>query len=352
MSVDRSLTTRCRLLADSARFQNAVLGIILLNTAVTGLETSASLLRTQGRLFEVIHLAITVLFVAELGIRIIGHGGRLAHFFRDGWNVFDFLVVAVSLLPGVGSFATIARIARVLRVARLISVSPKLRLIVGTMTRSIPSLAHVSLLLGMLLYIYAVVGVNLFRGIDPAHWGSLGQALLTLFQMLTLEGWVEIQAASLEVSRWAWLYYASFILVAVFVVVNLFIAVVLNNLDEIREEDRAAAADLEQRREGARAPRASAGRSPRSGPSWTGWRPFHPPTSPRRRSLRPRSRLSVADRLNSPCCPPPPRCGYAEWSPLLHHHAPGLATARSDSTPAAASRERPAPGLAARSPDR
>ena len=162
-------------------------------------------------------------------------------FLRDGWNMFDFLVVALSLMPGVGVFATVARIARVLRVARLVSVSPKLRLIVGTMMRSIPSLLHVSLLLGLLLYVYAVVGVNLFSTHDPSHWGSLRAALLTLFQILTLEGWVEVQDAVMAEAPWAWIYFSSFVVVAVFVVVNLFIAVVLNNLDEIREEDRQAA---------------------------------------------------------------------------------------------------------------
>jgi voltage-gated sodium channel len=135
-----------------------------------------------------------------------------------------------------------------------VSLTPKLRLIVGTMMRSIPSLTHVSLLLSLLLYIYAVIGVNLFGSHDPQHWGSLGTALLTLFQMLTLEGWVEIQAASMQRFPYAWVYYGSFVIVAVFVVVNLFIAVVLNNLDEIREEDRQAALEQSERAQAALSP--------------------------------------------------------------------------------------------------
>jgi voltage-gated sodium channel len=191
---------------------------------------------------------VLALFIAELMVRVAAYGFRLKAFLRDGWNMFDALVVAFSLVPGVGAFATVARIARVLRVARLVSVSPKLRLIVGTMTRSIPSLAHVSLLLGLLLYLYAVIGVNLFAAHDPEHWGSMRTGLLTLFQILTLEGWVEVQAAVMDAAPWAWLYFASFVVVAVFVVVNLFIAVVLNNLDEIREEDRLAALSEEEKR--------------------------------------------------------------------------------------------------------
>ena len=235
------LVAWCRRLAEDRRFQNGILIVILLNAVLIGLETSPGLQARYRAPMELANALILAIFVGELAVRIAAYGWRLTGFLRDGWNVFDLAVVVLSLVPGVGSFATVARIARVLRVARLVSLSPKLRLIVGTMMRSIHSLMHVSILLSLLLYLYAVIGVNLFGAHDPQHWGGLGRALLTLFQMLTLEGWVEIQAVSLKLSPWAWVYYASFVIVAVFVVVNLFIAVVLNNLDEIREEDRQAA---------------------------------------------------------------------------------------------------------------
>jgi voltage-gated sodium channel len=235
------LTAWSKRVSDSAGFHAAVIVVILFNAVVVGLETHRPLVAAYAPLFSAAHAVVLALFITELTIRAAGYGFRLGAFLREGWNLFDFLVVALSVLPGVGAFATVARIARVLRVARLVSVSPKLRLIVGTMTRSIPSLAHVSLLLGLLLYLYAVIGVNLFAVHDPAHWGTLRVALLTLFQILTLEGWVEVQAVVMGPAPWAWLYFASFVVIAVFVVVNLFIAVVLNNLDEIREEDRQAA---------------------------------------------------------------------------------------------------------------
>jgi len=238
---DGNLTARLARIAETSAFHAAVVGVIIANAIVVGLETSRPLATAHAALFSAAHAVVLALFVAELALRVGAHGFRLASFLRDGWNAFDFLVVALSLVPGVGAFATVARIARVLRVVRLVSVSPKLRLIIGTMTRSIPSLGHVSLLLALLLYCYAVVGVNLFGAHDLQRWGSLGKALLTLFQILTLEGWVEVQAAVMAAHPWAWIYFASFVIVAVFVVVNLFIAVVLNNLDEIREEDRQAA---------------------------------------------------------------------------------------------------------------
>jgi voltage-gated sodium channel len=130
----------------------------------------------------------------------------------------------------------VARLGRLLRVTRLVSAFPELRLIVSTMLRSIPSMGHILMMLGVLLYVYGVLGFYLFREVDPTRWGSLGSALLTLFQMLTLEGWVEMQEAVLGDLPFAWIYFASFVFIAVFVVVNLFIAVVLNNLEAAKVE--------------------------------------------------------------------------------------------------------------------
>jgi voltage-gated sodium channel len=132
----------------------------------------------------------------------------------------------------------VARLARLLRALRVVSALPELRLIVATMLRSIPSLANVIVLLGLILYVYAVAGVHLFAGIDPANWGSLPRAGLTLFEILTLEGWVDLMDASLGATPWAWVYYVSFVVLAVFVVINLFIAIVINNLEAAKAEER------------------------------------------------------------------------------------------------------------------
>ena len=102
-------------------------------------------------------------------------------------------------------------------------------------------MGHVLLLLGLMLYVYAVLGVHLFREVDPGHWGSLPRAGLTLFEILTLEGWVEVQDASFPATRWAWLFYVSYVVLAVFVVVNLFIALIINNLEAVKGEQRAEA---------------------------------------------------------------------------------------------------------------
>jgi voltage-gated sodium channel len=227
-----------RRVADSPRFQNFILGVILAGAIVIGVETSPTLTVRYGSILTALEILIQVIFVAEMAIRLVAYWPRPMAFFANGWNVFDFSVVAASLLPQAGAFAMVARLARLVRVTRLVSLFPELRLIIGTMIRSIPSMGHVIVLLTLLLYVYAVLGFHFFGETDAAHWGSLGAALMTLFQMLTLEGWVEIQDAVLTAHPWAWVYFTSFVFVAVFVVVNLFIAVVLNNLESVKHEQQ------------------------------------------------------------------------------------------------------------------
>jgi voltage-gated sodium channel len=207
--------------AESHGFQNFILGVILVTAVIVGLETSETLVERYGGLFELVDLVVQTVFVCEIVIRLLAHWPGIGRFFRDGWNVFDLAVVAASLLPQAGAFAMVARLARLMRVTRLISVFPELRLIVSTMLRSIPSMGHILMMLGLLLYVYGILGFYLFREQDPERWGTLGAALLTLFQMLTLEGWVEVQTAVLGEFPFAWVYFASFVFVAVFVVVNL-----------------------------------------------------------------------------------------------------------------------------------
>jgi voltage-gated sodium channel len=231
-----------RRVTDHPLFHRLVLSVILFNAALIGVETSRDLMSRHGTWLQQVNLAIQVVFVVEIALRLAAHGRRWPAFFRDGWNAFDAGVVAASFLPVAGPFATVGRLARVLRVARLTSTMPELRLIVATMLRSIPSMSHVILLLGLLIYIYAVIGFHLFGDHDPVHWGTLGAALLTLFQILTLEGWVEVQKVSMERFPFAWLYYGSFVIVAVLVVTNLFIAVVINNLEAAKAEEQGTAA--------------------------------------------------------------------------------------------------------------
>ena len=215
------------------------MALILANAVLIGLETSRTVMERQGGLLVLVSGLIQAAFVLEIVIRMIAYAPRVHEFFRDGWNLFDFSVVALSLLPAAGPFATIARLARVLRVSRLVSVWPDLRLIIGTMLRSIPSMGHVIALMSLLLYVYGVLGFHLFHDVAPEYWGSLPRALKTLFQTLTLEGWIEVADRSQH--PMSGIYFTSFIVIAVVVVTNLFIAVVINNLEQVRSEQTHAA---------------------------------------------------------------------------------------------------------------
>ena len=140
-----------RRIADNPRFQHLILVVIVVGAVVIGVETSATLTARYGTIIVAVEMLIQTIFVGEMTIRVLAYWPRPAAFFRSGWNVFDFAVVATSLLPQVGAFAVVARLARLVRVTRLVSVFPELRLIIGTMVRSIPSMGHVIVLLSLLL---------------------------------------------------------------------------------------------------------------------------------------------------------------------------------------------------------
>jgi voltage-gated sodium channel len=243
------MVTWARRLVADRHFNAFIVGVILVNAILVGLETSPELLARYGSILDLLNTVIVGIFVAEIAVRVVAYWPRPLAFFRDGWNVFDFVVVVLSLLPAAGSFTTVARVARLLRVVRLVSVLPELRLIVGTMLRSLTSMLSVVLLLALVLYVYGVLGYHLFGAIDPVHWGDLGTAIRTLFEALTLEGWLELQAAVIDELPLAWLFFGSYILLAVFIVVNLFIAVILDNLETVKAEHAAeemgAATDAE-----------------------------------------------------------------------------------------------------------
>lgn len=226
----------CSRIAESNRFQYLIIGLIVANGITIGLETSPAVTAMIGSTLALINDFILAVFVAEVVIKIAAVWPRPGEYFRDGWNLFDFTIVALSLIPASGEFAMVARLMRLLRVMRLISAIPELRLIVTTLVRSLPSMMHVVMLLSILFYIYAVAGYHLFHDIDPTHWHSLGLSLLTLFRIVTLEDWTDVMYAAMQFHPMAWLYFVSFVVIGTFVVVNLFIAVVLNNLEEAKKE--------------------------------------------------------------------------------------------------------------------
>lgn len=231
-----ALTEKAQRIVASSWFNHGITGIILLNAAVIGLDTWEPAVSRFGGALHTVNQVFLGIFVVEAIIKMAAHYPRVQGYFADGWNIFDFTIIVVSLLPSTGEMATVARLARLLRVLRLVSALPELRLIVTTLIRSIPSMFNVIALLSIIFYVYAVAGYHLFHDVDPTHWRNLGIALLSLFRIVTLEDWTDIMYAAMEAYWWAWAYFVSFVVMGTFVIVNLFIAVVLNNLDEAKQE--------------------------------------------------------------------------------------------------------------------
>jgi len=226
----------CEKIVNHGLFEKTIIGLILLNGVVLGLETSSHLVERYGAIMEMTSHVILIAFILEAAMKIIAVAPQLGRYFGSGWNVFDFSVVVFSLLPSTGEFAMIARLARLLRVMRLISTIPELRLIVTTLVRSLPGMMHVVLLMGVIFYIYAVAGFHLYNEHDPELWGTLGLSLLTLFRVVTLEDWTDVMYTAMEMNPYSWIFFVSFVVMGTFVIINLFIAVVLNNLEEAKQE--------------------------------------------------------------------------------------------------------------------
>lgn len=224
-------------------FEPAMIGLILFNGALIGLETSKEFVASYGGWLHLGNDIILAIFIVEAALKLTAVAPRFSLYFGNGWNLFDFTIIVLSLMPATEEFALVARLIRVLRVLRLVSAVPQLRLIVATLVRSIPGMGHVVTLMSIIFYIYAVTGYHLFHEHDPEHWSTLGASLLTLFGIVTLEGWVQVMETALELHAWAWVYFVSFVLIGTFVMLNLFIAVVINNLDASK------AAELEELRE-------------------------------------------------------------------------------------------------------
>jgi voltage-gated sodium channel len=223
-------------ITSSSWFNNTITGVILLNAAVIGLDTSPDLTARYGAWFGLANQVFLAVYIIEAALKMIAEYPKIQNYFASGWNLFDFAIIVIALIPATGQLATLARLARLLRVLRLVSTLPELRLIVATLVRSIPSMGHVLALMSIIFYVYGVAGYHLFHDVDPTHWRNLGISLLSLFRIVTLEDWTDIMYAAMAMKPWAWMYFVSFVVLGTFVVVNLFIAVVINNLEEAKAE--------------------------------------------------------------------------------------------------------------------
>ena len=212
-------------------FQRLVILTILLAGVLAGIETDAGMLASHGPVLRALDVLVLGVFIIEVLLKITASCPRPWNYFRDGWNVFDFVVVVLCLLPMDSQFAVVLRLGRTLRLLRLVSALPKLQLLVGALIKSFSSMGYVGLLLGLMFYIYAIAGVH------NEHFGSLSKAFMTLFQTITLDDWkflfVSAQGSAPAVAA---VYFISFILLGTMIMLNLFIGIIMNSMEEMHAE--------------------------------------------------------------------------------------------------------------------
>lgn len=220
-------------IVDSKPFRWFIIFVIIASAVLVGLETYPGLHAEHAGTFRAVDIAIQAIFTVEILCRILAFGKKPFAFFKSANNVFDFVVTAVFYLPFGGSYAAIFRLVRIIRIFRLITALPHLQIVVGALMRSLSSLGYISLLLLIQMYVFAVIGVMLFGHHDPSRFGDVGNSLMTLFQVITLDNWSIIFNAQPR-SFATVLYFVTYILSGTMIILNLFIGVIINGFDEMR----------------------------------------------------------------------------------------------------------------------
>lgn len=214
---------------DQPRVRNFVIGVIVINAILLGMETSQTLMHQAGGLITTLDMICLVIFVIELALKLFALGPR---FFRNGWNIFDFLIVGVSLMPGAQSLSVL-RALRIMRLLRVISAAPRLQRVVEGFITALPGMGSVFLLMAMIFYIGSVMATKLFAESFPQWFGSLGQSAYSLFQIMTLESWsMGIVRPVMEVYPYAWGFFVPFIMMTTFAVVNLLVGLIVNSMQD------------------------------------------------------------------------------------------------------------------------
>jgi len=222
---------------ESPAVQKWVVAVILANAVILGMETDAAIMAAAGSWLVALDKLCLVVFLAELTLKLFCYRG---HFWRSGWNVFDFLVVGVAVIPGAGAWAVL-RSLRVLRVLRLLTVVPGLRKVVAAFIHAIPGLSGVMAVMAIFFYTAGVLATRLFGATHDEWFGTLGRSLYSLFQIMTLESWsMGIVRPVMEVHPGAWLFFVPFIVVTSFAVLNLFIALIVNSMQSLQAETNQA----------------------------------------------------------------------------------------------------------------
>jgi len=219
---------------------NLVIGVIIFNAVLLGLETSKPAMAAAGTLIVTLDKACLAFFVVEIALKLIARGTR---FFKSGWNIFDVIIVGAALVPG-SQTMSVLRALRILRVLRVISVAPSLRRVVEGFVTALPGMGSVFLLMAIIFYIGAVIATKLFAASFPQWFGTLPESGYTLFQIMTLESWsMGIVRPVMDVYPYAWAFFVPFIMVTTFAVVNLLVGLIVNSMQDAHQEEAGAVTD-------------------------------------------------------------------------------------------------------------
>jgi voltage-gated sodium channel len=238
----RDLTARCLTVVGAPWFSAAGFAVIAVNAACLGLETYSGIEAAAGPYLRFIEHLCVAGFVLELLVRFGACLDRPSQFFRDGWNLFDIAILAAPLIPGIRENVTLLRLLRLARIVRAFRLFPSLRVILVGIRRSLPGLGSFLLITALVIYGYAIVGWMLFGAAQPEKYGTVGQAMLSLFLLLSLDDITNILSGGREVTAWAVPYYVSYMVAACYLLTNLLVGLVLTALQEAHEAERAAAA--------------------------------------------------------------------------------------------------------------
>lgn len=234
------MQAKLRTLLEKPQFANIIMGVIIFNAILLGMETSKPIMAAAGPVILMLDKLCLAIFVAELVAKMFVYRGR---FFRDGWNIFDFIIVGISLIPATQGFSAI-RALRILRVLRLISTVKSLRRVVEGLITALPGMASVFVLMSLIFYVGAVIATKLFGDMFPDWFGTLGQSGYSLFQIMTLESWsMGIVRPVMEIYPLAWMFFIPFIMVTTFAVVNLLVGLIVNSMQDAHAEESNANTD-------------------------------------------------------------------------------------------------------------
>ena len=239
-AVAETFRQKLALQLDAPKFTNFITSVIIFNAIILGMETSQTIMAGFSPLIAFLDTLCLSIFVAELAAKLYV---RRQAFFCNAWNIFDFVIVGISLVPG-NAGMSVLRALRVLRVLRVISVIPSLRRVVEGFVTALPGMGSVFLLMGTMFYVGAVMATKLFGTAFPEWFGTLGRSGFTLFQIMTLESWsMSIVRPVMEVYPHAWAFFVPFIMVTTFAVMNLLVGLIVSSMQDVHAQESDAATD-------------------------------------------------------------------------------------------------------------